>query len=43
MFVMEDMLKFEMVIGNLGDGVSFYVVLVDEYYEYDMDVLVDIM
>lgn len=40
---MEDMLKFEIMIGKFGDGFSLYVVLVDEYYEYDDDYMVDVM
>lgn len=43
MFVMEDMSKFETVIGNPGDGASPHVALVDEYHEHDTDALVDTM
>ncbi|MEX7116846.1 terminase large subunit, partial [Pseudomonas aeruginosa] len=41
MFVMEDMSKFETVIGNPGDGASPHAALVDEYHEHDTDALVD--
>lgn len=43
MFVMEDMSKFETVIGNPGDGASPHASLVDEYHEHDTDALVDTM
>ncbi|EMO5470304.1 terminase TerL endonuclease subunit [Pseudomonas aeruginosa] len=43
MFVMEDMSKFETVIGNPGDGASPHAALVDEYHEHDTDALVDTM
>ncbi|HEJ2038830.1 TPA: terminase large subunit [Pseudomonas aeruginosa] len=43
MFVMEDMSKFETVIGSPGDGASPHAALVDEYHEHDTDALVDTM
>lgn len=43
MFVMEDMSKFEPVIGKPGDGSSPHAALVDEYHEHDTDHMVDTM
>jgi len=42
-FVMEDMSKFEPVIGKPGDGSSPHAALVDEYHEHDTDHMVDTM
>lgn len=43
MFVMEDMSKFEPMIGKPGDGSSPHAALVDEYHEHDTDHMVDAM
>jgi phage terminase large subunit-like protein len=43
MFVMEDMSKFEPMIGKPGDGSSPHAALVDEYHEHDTDQMVDAM
>jgi phage terminase large subunit-like protein len=43
MFVMEDMSKFEPMIGKPGDGSSPHAALVDEYHEHDDDQMVDAM
>lgn len=43
MFVMEDMSKFEVLIGKPGDGASPHCALVDEYHEHDTDHMVDTM
>ncbi|MFK3846618.1 terminase large subunit [Stenotrophomonas sp. NPDC078853] len=43
MFVMEDMSKFEPMIGKPGDGSSPHAALVDEYHEHDDDHMVDAM
>lgn len=43
MYVMEDMSKFETLIGKPGDGSSPHAALVDEYHEHDTDQMVDAM
>lgn len=43
MYVMEDMSKFEAMIGKPGDGSSPHAALVDEYHEHDTDQMVDAM
>lgn len=43
MFVMEDMSKFEPLVGRPGDGSSPHAALVDEYHEHDTDHMVDAM
>ena len=43
MYVIEDMSKFETVIGKPGDGASPHAALVDEYHEHDTDHMVDTM
>ncbi|MRG98860.1 terminase large subunit [Xanthomonas sontii] len=43
MYVMEDMSKFEPLIGKPGDGSSPHAALVDEYHEHDTDHMVDAM
>lgn len=43
MYVVEDMSKFEPVIGKPGDGASPHAALIDEYHEHDTDALVDTM
>lgn len=43
MFVMQDMSKFETLIGKPGDGSSPHAALVDEYHEHDTDQMVDAM
>lgn len=43
MFVMDDMSKFETVIGKPGDGASPHAALVDEYHEHDTDHMIDAM
>lgn len=43
MYVMEDMSKFETLIGKPGDGSSPHAALVDEYHEHDTDHMVDAM
>lgn len=41
MYVLEDMSKFETIIGNPPDGASPHAGLVDEYHEHDVDNMVD--
>lgn len=43
MYVMEDMSKFEAMIGKPGDGASPHAALIDEYHEHDTDQMVDAM
>lgn len=43
MYVMEDMSKFETMIGKPGDGSSPHAALIDEYHEHDTDHMVDAM
>lgn len=43
MYVMQDMSKFETLIGKPGDGSSPHAALVDEYHEHDTDHMVDAM
>lgn len=43
MYVMEDMSKFETMIGKPGDGSSPHAALIDEYHEHDTDQMVDAM
>uniref|UniRef100_UPI003F7E55B7 terminase large subunit n=1 Tax=Xanthomonas sp. 0924 TaxID=2835534 RepID=UPI003F7E55B7 len=43
MFTMEDMSKFEPMIGKPGDGSSPHAALIDEYHEHDTDHMVDAM
>lgn len=43
MFVMQDMSKFETMIGKPGDGASPHAALIDEYHEHDSDIMVDSM
>jgi phage terminase large subunit-like protein len=43
MYVMEDMSKFEPIIGKPGDGSSPHAALIDEYHEHDSDAMVDTM
>ena len=43
MYVLEDMSKFEPMIGKPGDGSSPHAALVDEYHEHDTDHMVDAM
>ncbi|GAB3282564.1 terminase large subunit [Larkinella harenae] len=43
MFVMDDMSKFETLIGKPGDGSSPHAALIDEYHEHDTDHMVDTM
>lgn len=43
MYVLDDLSKFETVIGNPGDGASPHMAIVDEYHEHDSDALVDTM
>lgn len=43
MFVMDDMSKFETLIGKPGDGASPHGALIDEYHEHDSDHMVDTM
>jgi phage terminase large subunit-like protein len=42
-YVMEDMSKFEPMIGKPGDGPSPHSALIDEYHEHDSDHMVDSM
>jgi phage terminase large subunit-like protein len=42
-YVMEDMSKFEPMIGKPGDGPSPHGALIDEYHEHDSDHMVDSM
>lgn len=43
MYVIEDMSKFETLIGKPGDGSSPHAALIDEYHEHDSDHMVDAM
>lgn len=43
MFMMQDMSKFETMIGKPGDGASPSAALIDEYHEHDSDIMVDTM
>jgi phage terminase large subunit-like protein len=43
MYVMEDMSRFETLIGKPGDGASPHAALVDEYHEHETDHMVDAM
>lgn len=43
MFVVEDMSKFELLIGKPGDGASPHHAIIDEYHEHDSDHMVDAM
>lgn len=43
MYILNDMSKFETVIGKPGDGASPHAALVDEYHEHDTDHMVDTM
>jgi phage terminase large subunit-like protein len=43
MYVLEDMSKFEPMIGKPGDGSSPHAALVDEYHEHDSDHMVEAM
>ena len=43
MFIMDDMSKFETLIGKPGDGASPHAALIDEYHEHDSDHMVDTM
>lgn len=43
MFVMNDMSKFETLIGKPGDGASPHAALIDEYHEHDSDHMIDAM
>ena len=43
MYVMQDMSKFETMIGKPGDGSSPHAALIDEYHEHDTDHMVDAM
>lgn len=43
MYVMEDMSRFETMIGKPGDGASPHAALVDEYHEHETDHMVDAM
>lgn len=43
MYVMEDMSRFETLIGKPGDGASPHAALVDEYHEHESDHMVDAM
>jgi len=43
MFVMEDMSRFETLIGKPGDGASPHAALIDEYHEHDSDQMVSAM
>lgn len=43
MYVMEDMSRFETLIGKPGDGASPHAAMVDEYHEHDTDQMVDAM
>lgn len=43
MFVMEDMSRFETLIGKPGDGSSPHAALIDEYHEHDSDQMVSAM
>jgi phage terminase large subunit-like protein len=43
MYVLEDMSRFEAIIGKPGDGSSPHAAIVDEYHEHDSDHMVDTM
>ena len=43
MYVMEDMSRFETMIGKPGDGASPHAAMVDEYHEHETDHMVDAM
>lgn len=43
MYVLEDMSRFETLIGKPGDGSSPHAAIVDEYHEHDTDHMVDAM
>ena len=43
MYVMEDMSKYEALVGKPGDGSSPHAALIDEYHEHDTDHMVDAM
>lgn len=43
MFKLEDMSKFEPLVGKPGDGSSPHAALIDEYHEHDSDHMVDAM
>jgi phage terminase large subunit-like protein len=43
MYVLDDMSRFETVIGKPGDGASPHAALIDEYHEHDSDHMVDTM
>lgn len=43
MYVLEDMSKFETMIGKPGDGPSPHGALIDEYHEHDTDHMYDAM
>lgn len=43
MYVLEDLSKFEAIIGKPGDGASPHAALVDEYHEHASDHMVDAM
>jgi phage terminase large subunit-like protein len=43
MYVMDDMSRFETMIGKPGDGASPHAALVDEYHEHETDHMVDAM
>ena len=43
MYVLEDMSKFEAMVGKPGDGSSPHAALIDEYHEHDTDHMVDAM
>lgn len=43
MYVLEDMSRFQTIIGKPGDGSSPHAAIVDEYHEHDSDQMVDAM
>lgn len=43
MYVLDDMSKFETMIGKPGDGASPHGAIIDEYHEHDNDSMVDTM
>lgn len=43
LYVVDDMSKFETLIGKPGDGSSPHAALIDEYHEHDTDHMVDAM
>jgi phage terminase large subunit-like protein len=43
MYVLDDMSRFETMIGKPGDGASPHAALIDEYHEHDSDHMVDAM